>query len=132
MKESGFSMTEMLAAVAIAGIIASIAIPSYTSNIVRSNRTEAMNGLLDIMRAQEDYFASEFTYTTDLTNLNYKASQDTYSGKYKITAGACGEDGLNECVKLTAIPQGSQANDGTITLTSRGERTHGTSNSWPK
>jgi len=132
MKQAGFTLMESMITVLIVGILMSIAIPSYNDYVIRSNRTEAMNGLLDMMRAQENYFANEFTYTTDLTHLNYNSVQDTYSGVYKITSETCGTDPLTECVKLIATPQGTQANDGTMTLTSRGERTHGTNTSWPK
>jgi len=132
MKQNGFTLMEVMITLLIVGILMSFALPSYNNYVVRANRTEAMNGLLNIMRAQENFFANEFTYTTDLTNLNFNTTQATYSGIYNITAATCGSDPLTECVKLTATPLGNQASDGNMTLTSRGERTHGTNNFWPK
>lgn len=132
MKQTGFSMVELLVVVAIIGIIATVALPSYESYVKRSYRSDAMAELSTIMTAQETYAANEMTYTTNLTHLNYTASPATRSGKYNISASTCGEDPISACVKLTATPQGSQASDGTITLDSRGNKTHGTQTSWLK
>lgn len=123
MKQQGFNLIELLIVLVIVGIIASMAFPSYQSYVLKANRSEAINSLLDIMRAQEDAFANDFSYTTDLTELNYNTNQTSYSGIYIITAQACGGDTLSECVLLTATAQGSQAVDGNLTLNSRGERT---------
>ena len=128
MKQKGFSLIELMIVVTIIGILASIGLPAYQGNVMRSSRGDGMTALLDVMRAQENFFANEFTYTSDLSNLNYNAS----SGKYKITASACGSDPLTQCIKLTATAQEGQAADGNLTLDSRGNRTHGSKQSWPK
>ncbi|NVK38517.1 MAG: prepilin-type N-terminal cleavage/methylation domain-containing protein [Gammaproteobacteria bacterium] len=132
MKQKGFNLIELMIVVVIIGIIASIAVPAYQDNVVKSSRGDGMTTLLDIMRAQENFFANEYTYTTNLTELNYSSSQSSASGKYKITASACGAEALTACVRLTATAQGGQASDGNLTLDSRGNRTHGSSSSWPK
>lgn len=132
MKNRGFSLIELMIVVTIIGILASVGIPAYQNNVMKSSRGEGMTSLLEAMRAQENFFANEFTYTTDLRELNYDANQSSSSGKYIITASACGSDPLTQCVRLTATGQLGQAADGTLTLDSRGNRTHGSSNSWPK
>ena len=129
MKNKGFSLIELMAVVVIIGILAGIAIPSYKQYIERASRNDGMTALLDIMRAQENFFANEFTYTTDLSKVNYLFSS---SDKYKITASKCGATPLTECVKLTATGKNSQANDGDLTLDSRGERKYKESLDWPK
>ena len=132
MKQKGVTLVELMLVLAIIGIIAGVAVPAYQNNVMKSTRGDGMTALLDIMRAQENFFANEFTYTTDLRELNYNASQSSASGKYLVTASACGSDPLTQCVRLTATGQLGQAADGTLTLDSRGNRTHGSSNSWPK
>ncbi|GAA6135884.1 type 4a pilus minor pilin PilE [Oceaniserpentilla sp. 4NH20-0058] len=129
MKQLGFNLIELLIVMVIVGIIASMALPSYQSYVIRANRGEAINSLLDIMRAQEDAFINNSGYTTALTDLNYDSNQTSYSGKYVISAKKCSSGGeLTECIELVATPQGSQAVDGNLTLNSRGERT----GKWPE
>lgn len=132
MKQTGFSLIELMIVVVIIGIIASIAVPTYQNNVLRSSRGDGMTALLDIMRAQENFFANEYTYTTNLTQLNYNAAQASSSGKYIITARQCGNDSLEVCVMLVATAQGGQAIDGNLTLDSRGNRTHNGAVGWPK
>lgn len=129
--QKGFNLMELLIVLAIIGILASIIIPGQSQNVQRASRGDGMSTLLDVMRAQENYFANEFTYTTDLTNLNFDDPLVTDSEDYQITASAC-DDGsaLTACVKLTATAQGGQTADGNLTLNSRGERTHNGNNQW--
>lgn len=129
MKQKGFSFIELMIVVVIIGILASIAIPSYKQYVIRASRMEGMASLMDIMRAQENLFANEFTYTTNLSNVNYSFSS---KDKYKITASKCGTAPLTECIQLTATGQKEQVIDGALTLNSRGERFHNNKSGWPK
>lgn len=131
MKQKGFNFIELMIVVTIIGILASVAIPAYQKNVIKSARGDGMTALLEVMRAEENFFANEFTYTTNLAELSISNSLSS-AGKYKISAGACGSEALTACVRLTATAQGGQASDGNLTLDSRGNRTHGSSSSWPK
>ena len=46
--QSGFTLIELMVAVAIVGIIAAIALPSYQSTVRKSNRAEAKTELNDV------------------------------------------------------------------------------------
>lgn len=120
----GFSLIELMIVVAILGIIAAVAYPAYTSQVVDSRRADGKAKLLEVMQAQERAYTTSATYETDLTNLGYAANPaPSDEGWYNISAAACG-GGIDECVALTATPQGAQAaNDGecaNLTLNSRG------------
>ena len=54
----GFTLIELLITVAIIGILAGVAYPSYTDFIVRSNRTEAQRELLHLANLQEQIFVA--------------------------------------------------------------------------
>jgi len=131
--QQGFSLIELIVVVAIIGIIASIAIPSYQNNVQKSARSEGMSETLDLMRAQENFFANNYNYTTNLTELNFNDPHVTANGRYEITAGACtGGLDLTQCILLTATAIGGQVEDGDLTLDSQGNRTHKNNTSWTK
>jgi type IV pilus assembly protein PilE len=63
MKKNGFTLIELMIAVAIVGILAAIAIPSYTAYVKRANRTDATRTLSSIAQALERCYSQNFTYS---------------------------------------------------------------------
>lgn len=60
--QSGFSLIEVVIVIAIVGILASIAIPSYQSSIERSRRAQGQAYLLDIASRQERFYTQYGRY----------------------------------------------------------------------
>lgn len=54
----GFSLVELMIAVAIVAILASIAYPSYMNSVRKSNRTEAKTELFDIAQRLQKCFTT--------------------------------------------------------------------------
>lgn len=54
-RKQGFTITELMIAVVIIGVLATIAIPSFTSYIYKARVTEASNFLGEIKQRQESY-----------------------------------------------------------------------------
>jgi len=54
-RNQGFTITELMIAVVIIGVLATIAIPSFTSYIYKARVTEASNFLGEIKQRQESY-----------------------------------------------------------------------------
>ncbi|MEH6344915.1 MAG: type IV pilin protein [Bermanella sp.] len=143
-KQQGFNLIELMVVTAIIAIIASIAIPSYRNYVIEANRNDATSELLNLMRAQEDFFANDFSYTDILGDISADNFADfgspsvtgsyTLSGEnYYILAGICdGEADVSTCVELTATPINQQSGDGDFTLNSRGERTFDGGSGWPR
>ncbi len=75
LKARGFTLIELLIAVAIVGILASIAYPSYRASIMKSQRIEGKELLLEVAN-REAVFRSNFNTYTDVIN-----SSDTCDGK---------------------------------------------------
>ena len=69
--------------VAILGIIASIAIPSYFEHVKRTARTEAITSLLDAANKQEQYFVDNREYTSTIADLG--VSSTTENNFYTIS-----------------------------------------------
>lgn len=125
---SGFSLVELMIVVALIGIIAAVAYPSYQDQIQRGRRAEGQGLLMEVMQAQERMYTESFTYTVDLTELGFTdggSGVESDGGFYTVQAAACGGSTIRSCVELTATPQGVQAEDtdcATITLDSRGAK----------
>jgi len=62
----GFTLLELMIAVAVMAILAAIALPSYTDYITRSKLTEAHQVLSDLRVKQEQNFQDARTYSAAL------------------------------------------------------------------
>ncbi len=60
--KNGFTLIELMIACAIVGILAAIAIPSYTAYVQRGNRTDAVRALTLDAQALERCYSQAFTY----------------------------------------------------------------------
>ncbi|MQK16898.1 prepilin-type N-terminal cleavage/methylation domain-containing protein, partial [Escherichia coli] len=58
--QRGFTLIELMVAVAIISILAAIAYPSYREYVNRGNRSEGQALLSDAAAAQERYYAQNF------------------------------------------------------------------------
>lgn len=74
----GFTLIELMVAVAIIGILAGIAYPSYTQYVLKARRAEAKSMLQEIQLLQEKYRANNSTYGT-LSNLGWTNTLTYYT-----------------------------------------------------
>lgn len=67
--DGGFSLIEIMVALAIAGILYFVALPGYQYALVKSGRVAAEASLMDLSARQEQFFVSNKQYAIDLASL---------------------------------------------------------------
>jgi type IV pilus assembly protein PilE len=120
MKKNGFSLIELMVAVGIVGILAAIAIPSYSAYVKRANRTDATRSLSVTAQALERCYSQAFTYVGCVAAAvsPVPSSQGYYNVTITLVAGP------PESYTLSAVPllapQTADATCTSFTLNSTG------------
>ncbi|MCY1440772.1 hypothetical protein D9M71_570570 [compost metagenome] len=115
----GFTLIELMIAVAIVAILAMVAYPSYQQYVIRGNRAAAQAEMMDIANRQQQYLLANRTYASksELESGGYALSSDVSRNYgYDIALGS----GAVPSFTITFTPTGSQASDGALTLDSQG------------
>lgn len=68
-RHAGFTLIELMVVIAVIAIIAAIAIPSYSSQVRKSRRADALQRMQQIALAQERFRAENPGYTADWARL---------------------------------------------------------------
>ncbi len=110
MKDKGFSLIELLIAIAIVGILAGVAYPSYMQHLLTSKRSEAQSALIAIANRQEMYYLDNHEYATNLKEqLGLSANPFiTENGYYSLSTSSAK---ATADFTLTATAISSQAAD---------------------
>jgi type IV pilus assembly protein PilE len=128
-KQQAFTLIELMVTVAIVGILAGIAYPSYQDSVMKSRRADAKGALLGFANAMERHFTETNSYLgAGTTNGNtgiptvFSATSPVDGGTayYNLTINAA----TAASYTLNAAPTGAQTNDrcGTLSLTQTGVR----------
>jgi type IV pilus assembly protein PilE len=117
----GFTLIELMITVAIVGILAMVAFPSYQDHVRKSMRATAQSHMLAIASKQEQFLLDQKAYTTTLGSGGVNiAVPAEISARYTFAA-TVGTTPPSYSITATAI--GAQAVDGNLTLTSTGAKT---------
>ncbi len=116
--QGGFTIVEAMITVAILTILLSLAVPSYMQYVLRTNRSEAIDGLLAASACQERLFIRNNVYDAA------SCGGATPNGHYVV---ALATSNANQNFVATATPQVGQTKDscGAMTLSDTGVKTAG-------
>lgn len=127
-RQRGVTLLELMTVVMIIGILASIAIPTYRSYLLRAQRTDATAALLRVAAAQEKFYLQNNRYATQAQmGLGPPAGlgiQGTERGYYTL-AIANVDTSLDFTVTATPTAVGPQSKDNpcaTFTIDQQGTR----------
>ncbi|MCO6413929.1 MAG: type IV pilin protein [Thiogranum sp.] len=123
-KHNGFTLIEVMIVVAIVGILAAIAYPSYQEQVRKSRRADCAGELTLLANAMERFFTLNGAYPATLAAANFPA-QCPIDGGTPSYDFAIALDNPGPGFTVTAAPIGPQASDkcGTLGLTHLGAQT---------
>lgn len=134
-KSQGFTLIELMIVVAIVGILAAIAMPSYTQHVIRASREAAQTELMQMAAVQEKIYLNSSLYTAAAITAAYTGKS---AGGLGITGTSADGKYTYGCVcnaqdfAITATPKAgtTQAADGNLVINSVGQRTGGPKGTW--
>jgi type IV pilus assembly protein PilE len=85
MRNSGFTLVELMVVVTIVAILFGVAVPAYQSQVRHARRTDAKAALLDLAGREAKYLTLANSYTTTAAQVGYAALPVTIgSGYYTV------------------------------------------------
>lgn len=108
LRRRGFTLIEVLMALGVVAVLATLALPSLSEAMHRARRVEAVASLAALQQAQERHRGTQAAYTAELDALGWPEGLSP-SGAYSLEVAHASETGYLLLARTTA--SGAQAAD---------------------
>lgn len=120
--QHGFTLIELMITVAVVGILAAIAYPTYQNAMAKNRRASAQAYLADVAQREQQYLLDNRAYTDSTTNLRLPVPTDV-SRYYTIEIIAAASTPPAFTATAAPVDGSTQVSDGTLRITSAGQKT---------
>ena len=108
----GFTLIELMVALAVAAILAAVAFPSYQSQVAKGRRADGKQALVDLAQKLERFYTERGTFAGASLGGGGLYPLVSSGGYYSLAITSQTADGFT----LTATPRSNQAGDACAAL----------------
>jgi prepilin-type N-terminal cleavage/methylation domain-containing protein len=116
---NGFTLMEMLVVLIIVGVLAGVALPTYSGHIERVRASEGVQLLTALLAAQERYRIENNAYATAIASLdidlpnaaNFTVPPNLYNAAARVATLARSDGSYTLCINSTGVVSCSGAAD---------------------
>jgi type IV pilus assembly protein PilE len=128
-KQAGFTLIELMIAVAIVAILLAVALPSYRDSVRKSVRAEAQAYMMTVAARQQQFLVDTRGYAATLTAVGVAVPGNVDNG---YTLSMPTPTTAPPAFTLTLTPKSSQAGErcGTLSIDAAGSKTAAVAGCW--
>lgn len=130
----GVTLLEMLVALIVLGLLASLAVPAYQDAVRKARRSEARVAIMAVMQQQERHYSRYGVYqpfsADQPQGFKWFSGESAAASAYELSAASCVDTSHHSCIQVSAQPGTSRVGVafadtqcGSLMLASNGRKT---------
>jgi type IV pilus assembly protein PilE len=133
-KRRGFTLIELMVAIAIIALLVTIAYPSYLGYLKKGRRAAAQTFMSEVANKQSQYLLDNRNYAVNISDLSTSnalgvVTPSDVSPYYTVKVDPAAVTSP-PTFTITATPKGDQVSDGALTLDHTGAKTRNGQSGW--